>query len=432
MSFAASYVVLDEPEFTDAVVTLGDLYGTGTPSLIVAEGNRIYSINDGHEETLIQDISGQVTVIAVGDVSGNDKNDLVIATTNGGALYSFSENRGIWEVNGQPIYFWDTISSLIVQDINNDGYDDVILLTEKGELQILLSWEGKFLPFWKSPENQKIADFKVADINGNNHQEIIYTVTSGYISILAWDDQELITLWENYPWGSIDSLVVVANEMYTEWLVITSQKMLYGWRFQNGEIITSKQFQASELGEKVFHIPEQGLLSFSSKTGVSLFDLRSSSVIEKWNVPGVLGSDVFYHDNSFYFLDKNHDYQRLVEASGMWRVFMYDEEITAKVNVVELEGKLYYKLSDLAQLWDFKFFEGYDWYFWQNQREIILDISSEQIIINSFAIPLIDSIVKRDDALYCTSEILSFFGWNAEVNSSRQRVIFVKNWGWWL
>ncbi len=431
-TLAASYVVLDEPVFRDAVVTLGEIYYHDEPSLIVAEENTIFYLDGEDRKTLIKDLSGKVTAIAVGDVSGNGKNDLVIATTSGGALYSFSENRGVWEANGQPVYLWDNVRTLEVKDINNDGYDDAVVLTENGELQILIGWEGRLLPFWKSSEDQRISNFQILDINGDKLQEIIYTVDSGYISILAWNDQELSTLWQNYPWGSIDSLVAIPNGSNPEWLVVTSQKMLYGWRMQNGRIVSSKQFQASELGERLFYIPGHGLLSLSQKTGASLFDLKNSSVVEKWNVPGVFGNKAFYHEKGFYVLDENLDCQRLVVASGEWRLFMYDEEITSSVGVLDSEEQLYFKLSDLARMWGLNFFGGYDWYYWMNDREILIKASSRQIVINGFAIPLVDPVMERDNSLYVSSELLAYFGWNAEVNSSRQRVVFVKNWGWWL
>lgn len=83
-------------------------------------------------------------------------------------------------------------------------------------------------------------------------------------------------------------------------------------------------------------------------------------------------------------------------------------------------------------MWGLNFFGGYDWYYWMNDREILIKASSRQIVINGFAIPLVDPVMERDNSLYVSSELLAYFGWNAEVNSSRQRVVFVKNWGWWL
>ena len=134
--------------------------------------------------------------------------------------------------------------------------------------------------FWESPAGKRVSDLAVSDIDGDGLPEVIFTLDSGYVGILKWEDQELVSLWENYPWGLIDSLVVLEDRTPPEWLVVTNQKMVYSWRWSSGEVVLNRHFYAPELGETVLYVPDAGLLSFSRETGASLYSLQSSSVKE--------------------------------------------------------------------------------------------------------------------------------------------------------
>ena len=46
------------------------------------------------------------------------------------------------------------------------------------------------------------------------------------------------------PLGTIESFFVVEDGPMPEWVVVTSQKMLYGWRWQNGQVSSTRHFHA--------------------------------------------------------------------------------------------------------------------------------------------------------------------------------------------
>ena len=160
-----------------------------------------------------------------------------------------------------------------MHDFNGDGWGDVVALTDKGEAFVYLSREGNLFPLWKSPAGEYVVGFEVLDVDQNGYPDLIIALRSGYVAVLTWGEEEFVTLWENYPWGAVESLVIIPHATSPEWLVVTSQKMLYAWRWQNGEVTTSRKFEAQALGEHLFYIPQEGLLSLSGATGISLFDL---------------------------------------------------------------------------------------------------------------------------------------------------------------
>ncbi|NMB00505.1 MAG: VCBS repeat-containing protein [Firmicutes bacterium] len=427
ISTAASYIAVTEPELNDAVVAV---YGT---NLVVGQGHQV-SIGDGDTmQVLVDNLPGQVSAVTLGDVNGDLRDDLVIGTGTGGALYIYTEREGTWERYGQTLYLWDTISSLKVHDLNSDGWGDVLLITQKGEAHVLLSMEGTLTPLWRSPSDEVVVGLEVVDVDHNGYPDLIYALQSGYLAVLSWDDDNgLSVFWENYPWGSVESLVVLPHASSPEWLVITSQKMLYGWRWRNGEVFSSRQFEANALGEHLYYYPEEGLLSLSKTTGISLFELHSSSVKEKWRVPGLFGNEVFYYQGEFFFRDHNRHFSRLVQGSTRWRLFVHDKEVTDSVRVVTSGERFYFNLEDLVEVLGLTTDPNSNWCFTVAGAELEFYQHSAVARYGDLLIPLTNPVLEADGHPYITLDVLSLFGWETAVDLTRQHVVFGKIWGWWL
>lgn len=429
---ASPYIVVDEPDLEGTVVLFADLFSQGETNCLVAKGSTVSLLKNGFKTELINDIVGQISALAVGDVTGNLRNDLIIGTTNAGALYFYKEQNGYWVREGQPLYLWDTIQKIEIHDFNNDGWGDVVVLTGQGEAQIFLSWEGKLYPFWKSRPNQKITDWQVLDVDQDGLVDLIYVVQAGQVGVLSWDDQEFVTLWENYPWGHIDSLVVLPHQNNPEWLVITSQKILYGWRWREGEVVSSRHFHGAELGERVFYIPEQGLLSSSKKTGISLFELKSSGISELWRVPGVFANQAFHEDGGYLFRDETFNYYRLAQGDDSWRIFVNDQDRTDVVQVLEYEDKLYYNLQELGTELGFLVLTGNYWHFLKQGQYLSIEAGADVVQVDGLNIPIASPIVEWNGAPYAAAELLPLFGWSVEIDQARQQILLYPNWGWWL
>ena len=431
-SIASTYIAVDVPELQNAVVAVGDLYGKGEQSLIFGEGHNVSVLEEGSTSPLIGGVSGRVSAIALGDVNGDLRNEIVVGTDSGGALSVYADKNGTWERQGQPHYLWDTIRSLEIHDFNSDGWGDVLVVTAKGEASILISLEGMLYPSWKSKEGQAVAGAQVIDADHDGYPELLYALRSGYIALVKWDNAEFTVLWENYPWGSVESLVVIAHQNSPEWLVVTSQKMLYGWRFRSGEVVSTRLFEANELGEYLFYVPGEGLLSFSMKTGISLFELESSAVAEKWRVSGLFGDQAFYHGGNFYFRDASNAYHQLVQGSAKWRVFLQDQEVTESLEVLNRDGELFYCLDDLAERLGLIEASGSGWHYSYDGHQIELDLDGGVVRYDGLTIPMKSPLLEVAGRPYVPAEVFPLFGWRVELDPSRQHVVILQNWGWWL
>ena len=431
MPVRASYIAEHVPELRNSIVLVADLYGQGESTLIFGQGHSVFALSDNTILPLIAEISGRVSALAVGDVNGDFQNELIVGTDSGGALNFYVWKDSVWERQGQPQYLWDVIRLLEVHDFNSDGWGDVVVLTGRGEAQVLLSSEGTLYPSWKSKTGEVVVGIEVTDVDHDGRPELIFAFESGYIGVLKWD-QEFVTMWENYPWGSIESLVVVPHANAPEWLVVTSQKMLYAWRFRDGEVVSSRRFEGNELGENLFYFPDLGLMSLSQKTGISLFDLQTAAVSEKWRIPGLFGNEAFSYHGDLYFRDLNNVYYRIVSGSATWRIFLQDQEITNLVEVVNQEGELFYRLPDLAPHLGAVGVTDNSWHYLIDGHEVVFRPESNLVKYDQLPIPMKNPIVAVDGQPYVSAEVLPFFGWKVELDSSRQQVVLQRNWGWWL
>lgn len=319
-----------------------------------------------------------------------------------------------------------------MHDFNGDGWGDVVALTDKGEAFVYLSREGNLFPLWKSPAGEYVVGFEVLDVDQNGYPDLIIALRSGYVAVLTWGEEEFVTLWENYPWGAVESLVIIPHATSPEWLVVTSQKMLYAWRWQNGEVTTSRKFEAQALGEHLFYIPQEGLLSLSGATGISLFDLQTSTVAEKWRVPGLYGDHAFYYQGDFYFRDMTNAYLRLVEGTQHWRLFVYETEVTDFVGMVQRDGQLYFNLLELAPLLGLTTRLEGGWKISTSHGEVTLWPSSTVLGWQELSIPLVSPVVEEAGVPFVPVDVLPLLGWTVRIDSLRQQVIFLENWGWWV
>ena len=185
---------------------------------------------------IVSDLSSSVTALAVGDLTGDFRPELLVGTDNAGAFYVYELRGGKWQRAGRARYLWEPVTYLAVHDINNDGWGDVLALNRSGHAEVFLSWEGELYSFWRA---SGVKHFLAADVDQDGIVEMVFTTEAGNVGVLKWSDQQLETLWENYPWGTIESLVVLEDRAAPEWIVVTSRKMLYGWRWQDGNVVST-------------------------------------------------------------------------------------------------------------------------------------------------------------------------------------------------
>lgn len=429
---ASPYIAVTVPELQGAAVVAADLEGQGE-ILLVGRGREVFLLDQEGSRELLQHLPGDVSALAVGDINGDFRPDLVIGTERSGAIYFFTERSGFWQRQEQAQYLWESISRLEVHDFNSDGWGDVVAVTERGEAFVYLSHEGSLQPLWRSPAGDRVVGLEVADVDLNGYPDLVYALSSGRIAILTWTaEEEFATMWENYPWGQVESLVLLPHAASPEWLVVTSQKMLYAWRWRSGEAAATRLFEANALGEQLFYVPGQGLLSFSKTNGLSLFELQSSSIKELWRVPGIYGTSAFYYGGQLFFRDENQVYYRLAAGSDQWRVFVHRMEVTDQVELLNHGGQLYFSLEDLAPHLGFELSWDGKWKAALVQGEVILEPASTVAHFRGLPVPLSSPVMELEGRLFAAHDLFPILGWIVELDAVKQQVILVKNWGWWF
>jgi hypothetical protein len=208
--------------------------------------------------------------------------------------------------------------------------------------------------------------------------------------------------------------------------------MLYGWRYRNGEVVSSRIIEGAKLGERLFYFPGEGLLSLSEKTGIALFNLQSASIAETWRVSGLFGNYAFYYQGDPYFRDLNGVYYRLVHGNMNWRVFLHDQEITDSIAFFNEGGELFYCLSDLAEFLGLVTVPDNSWYYTLEEKKLVLEPGTKSVRYDDHIIPMEHPILQVEGVPYVSAEVFSFLGWQIDVDSSRQHVVIQRNWGWWL
>lgn len=427
-AYGASFYRVDRPELDGTVLLVADLYDTHEPQVVLGRQNGVHMVRDGQAQQIVSDLPGSVTALAAGDLTGDFRPELLVGTDNAGAFYIYELWNGKWQRAGRARYLWEPISLLAVHDINNDGWGDVLALNRKGEAEIFLSWEGELYSFWRA---SGVKHFQAADVDQDGVLEIIFTRTAGHVGILKWRDQQLEVLWENFPWGTIESLVVLDDQPSPEWIVVTSQKMLYGWRWQNGRVVDTRHFHAPELGEFLTYIPGAGILSFARSRGASLFQLQTSGLRELWHVPDVWGEQVYPLQDSYLVRDSGYNYYLLAPSDGRWQVLRNGEDITEDFELVFQDGRAFAHVHKAQRSLGLSLFGTNPLYITGRSGFVKVALGEMRAERDGLVFPLPAAPFSVDGAVYVPVEVFQLVGWVVEVDRARQQVRFTHPWGWW-
>lgn len=426
---ADMYYRVDRPELEGTVLLVADLFDTQEPIVVLGRRNGVSVVRDGEEQQIVKDLPGSVTALAAGDLTGDFRPELLVGTDNAGAFYVYELRSGRWERSGLARYMWEPVSYLAVHDINNDGWGDVLALNREGQAEVFLSWQGELYSFWRA---SGVKHFRAADIDQDGVDEIIFTRSAGHIGILKWRDQQLETLWENYPWGTIESFFVVEDASIPEWIVVTSQKMLYGWRWQNGQVVSTRHLHAPLLGELLTYVPGTGILSFAKSRGASLFQLRANGVQEVWNVPDVWGEQVYpVNDDSFLVRDSDFTYFLLAPSDGRWRIYCNQEDVTAEMELVVEDGVMFVDVRQAADCLGLSLFGTNPLYIIGRRGFVKVSLGETGAERDGLVFPLAAAPFSTGEATYVPLDVFSLAGLDVEVDRARQQVRFFERWGWW-
>lgn len=170
------------------------------------------------------------TTFEIKDLNGDDIPELIAGTEDPGLIYLYTLENGQWNILSYGKHVWSTINKIISGNFLKVGAHDLLVQNEEGYLFLLKTSLNSIDLVWKSPSTWRpINEAVVADIDNDLLDEILVVYKTGGIAILEIENNAVVSVWENYPWGKILGLTVGDwdNDQQLEGIFSTSQKILY-------------------------------------------------------------------------------------------------------------------------------------------------------------------------------------------------------------
>jgi len=200
---ASSYPVGHEVGITE-FVAVADVNGDGRPDLIIAGQNcagacsgggkvsvlLANSNGRGFQPPVVYDSGGQwCSSVAVADVNGDGKPDLVVTNAVGKTGGAVGVLLGNGDGSFRPAVMYgsgERADSVLVADVNGDGKPDLVVALDTTRVEVLLgNGDGTFQPgvAYNASGARSIA---VADLNHDGKLDLVVAGSGGGHPQLAW------------------------------------------------------------------------------------------------------------------------------------------------------------------------------------------------------------------------------------------------------
>lgn len=406
------------PELSNSLVTVGDVLHIGEDQIIAANGTRIDIYVDGQVVSSITDLTSNVTALITGDLTGNFRSELIIGTENS-VVYIYQYQEGLWKRIDEHRYFWAPISRLLVNDITGNGWGDLVVMNSRGELFVLLSFQGELDIFWRSQTGNNVKMVELADLNGDGAAEIVLAHQSNQISVLSWHDSQLELMWENYPWGSVEGLMVGkinANQRYPEIMVTTSQGMFYSWQWSGVDYTITRRF-AQTLEGKSLYLESIGLINFSKDQGLNLYRVNSDSLTKQWEVIGLKLVEIYQVNGRKLVKDSNSDYYWLDDFDINRVTVLLDGKLqNVTPEIIYIGGQTYLPLKETAEFLGWEVLGNRRLFITKNLDYIIIEPNNSGIIWNNLPVPVSVNMIRHGSRIYLSTDFFKILGYNVNFN----------------
>ncbi len=140
--------------------------------------------------------------LATADFNKDTKPDLLVGT---------SVFLGIGSGMFTHVFELGQIASVRTADLNSDGIVDLILFDDRGFLTIRRGdGEGAFQPLTSYNFGSSIRDVAIADVNGDNHLDLVLD-TPGFLSVALGNGDGTFATMRNYPAPRLSDHVVTGD-----------------------------------------------------------------------------------------------------------------------------------------------------------------------------------------------------------------------------